>query len=393
MESQWSNLVLPELIKEQLKAACRAIREAEALQAQGIPISNILLYGLPGTGKTQIARVMAGEDGVGFIGTTSANLKSAFLGQSGQNVRQVFTQARGSAPCILFIDDLESVATDRTSPNSDSFSREIVNQMLAEIDDIQRSSARVMVVAATSRLEQVDAAVRTRFTSQIEIPLPDEAGRRQILQTLLSQRPLAPGLDADQVAAEMAKATEGQSGRDLKTVVERATQRALAHSASVGDIRLTREDLLDAWTRERVVRPAAVMPTEAKPAQTMPVLAMPAEAKPAQGATEGIPENVAGLLCYALFWISGLIFFLTDKRPFVRFHAAQSMVVFGGLNLIYFVLVRMWFASFGSLAGLLLELAQLAAAVLWVVLMVKAYQGEQFKVPVAAELTEKILAQ
>ena len=172
MDSNWSNLVLPELIKEQLKAACRAIREAEAVQAQGNTVPNILLYGPPGTGKTQIARVMASESGVAFIAANSADFKGTFVGQSAQNARQVFTRARGSAPSILFIDDLESVATDRRFSSADPYGREIVDEMLAEMDGVKRLSARVMIVAATNQPEQIDAAVKSRFTSQIEIPPP-----------------------------------------------------------------------------------------------------------------------------------------------------------------------------------------------------------------------------
>ena len=120
----------------------------------------------------------------------------------------------------------------------------------------------------------------------------------------------------------------------------------------------------------------------------------------AEGAAEGLTENVAGLLCYSLGWITGLIFYLMDKRPFVRFHAAQSMVIFGGLNLLYFVLVRMFFGAFvvggygffslGGLFGLVLQLVQLAAFVLWIVLMVKAYQGVRYKVPVVGDIAQNI---
>jgi uncharacterized membrane protein len=111
--------------------------------------------------------------------------------------------------------------------------------------------------------------------------------------------------------------------------------------------------------------------------------------------TDGLEENVAGLLCYALGWVSGLIFFLIDKRPYVRSHAAQAMVVFGGLQIIWIVLTRALFGSLGfggrgvfSLGGLLLDAVQILGLVLWIVLMVKAYQGERFKVPVAADIAE-----
>jgi uncharacterized membrane protein len=104
-------------------------------------------------------------------------------------------------------------------------------------------------------------------------------------------------------------------------------------------------------------------------------------------------ENVAGLLTYVLGWITGIIFYMIDKRPFVRFHAAQSIVVFGGLMAIQIALTMAF--GFGGFAGFsfawaLHGLVELVGAILWVVLMVKAYQGERFRVPVAAEISEKV---
>jgi len=110
-----------------------------------------------------------------------------------------------------------------------------------------------------------------------------------------------------------------------------------------------------------------------------------------------LAENVAGLLCYVLGWITGLIFYLTDKRPFVRFHAAQSIVVFGALTIIR-ILVGMVFVT-GGLAGvtaglsfgiLLFWLISLVGVILWILLMVKAYQGERYRVPIAADLADKL---
>jgi uncharacterized membrane protein len=107
-------------------------------------------------------------------------------------------------------------------------------------------------------------------------------------------------------------------------------------------------------------------------------------------------ENVAGLLCYVLGWVTGLIFFLIDKRPFVRFHAAQSMVVFGGLHIVNIAVAMIFGAgammmgrvgAFG-LGAALYGLISLVAFVLWIILMIKAYQGEKFKVPVAAGIAE-----
>jgi uncharacterized membrane protein len=114
---------------------------------------------------------------------------------------------------------------------------------------------------------------------------------------------------------------------------------------------------------------------------------------PAASTQSGLSENVAGLLCYLLGWITGLIFFLTDKRPFVRFHAAQSIVVFGGLTIIRIVL-SMLFIS-GGLAGFsagvgILWLVSIVGLVLWILLMVKAYQGEKYRIPLAADLADQI---
>ena len=119
-------------------------------------------------------------------------------------------------------------------------------------------------------------------------------------------------------------------------------------------------------------------------------------AQTSQSAQPGMAENVAGLLCYVLGWVTGIIFFLIDKRPYVRFHAAQSIVVFGGLHLINIVVGIMFGAGFMMMGGrggfglgfALYSLINLIAFVLWIVLMVKAYQGEKFQVPVAAGIAQ-----
>jgi len=106
----------------------------------------------------------------------------------------------------------------------------------------------------------------------------------------------------------------------------------------------------------------------------------------------GLAENVAGLLCYLLGWLTGLIFLLIDKRPFVRFHAAQSIVVFGALFILRMVFWFGWFGSWGlfSLWALLSILLSLVTLVAWIVLMVFAYQGKMFEVPVAAGIAKSI---
>lgn len=117
-----------------------------------------------------------------------------------------------------------------------------------------------------------------------------------------------------------------------------------------------------------------------------------------QTRSSGMSENNAGLLCYLLGWITGIIFFLIDKRPFVRFHAAQSIVVFGGLHIIHQVAALVigvrffrggWedWASFAP-GFLLLHAINLLTFILWILLMIKAHQGERFKIPIAWEIAE-----
>jgi len=118
---------------------------------------------------------------------------------------------------------------------------------------------------------------------------------------------------------------------------------------------------------------------------------------PGAGAESGLTENVAGLLCYVLGWVTGIIFFLIDKRPFVRFHAAQAIVTFGALHVISIILatafgMSLWMGDWSgfSLGWLLIRLVNLVGLVLWIVCMVKAYQHEMFMVPIAGNIAQGI---
>lgn len=118
----------------------------------------------------------------------------------------------------------------------------------------------------------------------------------------------------------------------------------------------------------------------------------PAPAGGAQSQSQtGLSENVAGLLCYVLWWITGLVFFLIDKRPFVRFHAAQSMVLFGAITVLYWILgfVFMFTGFAGAmLMSMVYWLLWIGSIVLWILCMVKAYQGERFRVPIVADVAD-----
>jgi uncharacterized membrane protein len=120
----------------------------------------------------------------------------------------------------------------------------------------------------------------------------------------------------------------------------------------------------------------------------------PPAAAPSTGTQSGLTENMAGLLCYLVGWLTGIIFLVIDKRPFVKFHAAQSVVVFGALNVLQ-ILFGGWGIGWGLLSGSwgIWYLARLVSAltlILWLFLMIKAFQGERFKLPVAGDLAESL---
>lgn len=241
----WDRLVLPKEVKDQLKRAARILREADRYKDKKVNIPNLLLYGPPGTGKTDIARTFANEGGVRFLAATTADLKGQYTGQSAHLVRDLFSRARGMAPCILFIDEIETVAAKRGSSSADSFTQEIVTEMLAQMEGAARNDRPVIVLAATNLPERIDDAILSRFTSRIEIPLPDEEGRSEILKRLLAERPCDPALDVEEVSAFLARRLPRRAGRDLVMLVQRAMERAVAHSDSPDDVKLTRELLIE----------------------------------------------------------------------------------------------------------------------------------------------------
>ncbi len=136
-DASWETLVVKPEVKETLQTYCAILSDFESFKKQGITVPDgLLLYGPPGTGKTQIARTLANESDLGFIGCTTTDLKAGYIGQSAMKVREVFDRARSQAPCILFIDELDTVAPRRGS-NLDYFSEEIIGQLLQELSGIK----------------------------------------------------------------------------------------------------------------------------------------------------------------------------------------------------------------------------------------------------------------
>ena len=241
----WSDIILPESTLNEFKNLGRELRNAEKLATLGISTpKGILLYGPPGTGKTQIARVLAGESGLSFLAAATSDLKANYIGQSGSKVKQLFEQARSQAPCILFIDEIDIVAGARGEAN-DSFTQEIVGQLLQEIDGVATKEGQVFLLAASNHPQQIDSALLSRLERKIEIGLPDQQARAKILRLLLSSKPVNFDIDAE--SDHIAELTEGYSGRDLNAFITRATRKAVNRAMnldeSIDNIVITVEDL------------------------------------------------------------------------------------------------------------------------------------------------------
>lgn len=190
------------------------------------PSKGMLLYGPSGCGKTLVAKAIANEVKSNFISVKGPELLSMWFGESESNVRQLFDKARGAAPCILFFDEIDSIAKPRGSGGaggSDSGDR-IVNQILTEIDGVG-SKKSVFVIAATNRPDMLDSAVMRpgRLDQLVYLPLPDKESRLAILRAATRKSPLADDVDFDHYAEIM----DGFSGADITEVCQRACKLAI----------------------------------------------------------------------------------------------------------------------------------------------------------------------
>ena len=191
--------------------------------ADADPPAGVLLYGPPGTGKTLLARAVAAESGVNFVHVRGPELLDRYVGESEKAVREVFDRARGAAPAIVFFDEIDAVATDRNRGDSEVTER-VVSQLLTEFDAVA-DNPNLIVLAATNRKDALDPALLRagRLESHVEVPGPDEAARRAILAVHTRRKPLADGVDLDDLAAR----TAGYSGADLAAVCREAAMRAV----------------------------------------------------------------------------------------------------------------------------------------------------------------------
>ena len=240
----WDRLILSDSTLKTLQQTSGLLQHAESFTQRGISVPRgILLVGPPGTGKTQIARTLARESGLHFVGASIADLKAGYLGQSGQRVREMFQRARASAPSILFIDELDVLTPARSIDEADNFTRELTGQLLQELDGINALSKTVFVLAATNLPDTVDSAILSRFPKHIEVPLPGIEEKVRILKVLLAKKPIA--FDLESGCRRIAAEGDAQSGRDLRNIVESAEQNAVGRALATGNADAATIELTD----------------------------------------------------------------------------------------------------------------------------------------------------
>jgi cell division protease FtsH len=208
--------------KEEVSELVDFLRDPTKFQKLGGRIPRgVLMVGNPGTGKTLLARAIAGEAKVPFFSISGSDFVEMFVGVGAARVRDMFEQAKKHAPCIIFIDEIDAVGRQRGAGlgGGNDEREQTLNQLLVEMDGFE-AAVGVIVVAATNRPDVLDPALLRpgRFDRQVTVPLPDIRGREQILNVHMRKVPIAPDVRADIIA----RGTPGMSGADLANLVNEA---------------------------------------------------------------------------------------------------------------------------------------------------------------------------
>ena len=228
----WEDVGGLDQVKQRLIEAVEwPLQHAELFAEAGIrPPKGILLTGPPGCGKTMLAKAIANESQVNFISVKGPALLSKYIGESERGVRDMFRKAKQAAPCIIFFDEVDALVPARGAGGGDSHVADrVLSQFLTELDGVEELKG-VLMLGATNRQDMLDPAILRpgRFDQIVEIPLPDEQGRRQIFEVHLRHKPLAPGIDIGKLAA----ATEEFSGAEIQGVCVAAALSAVRRAVA-----------------------------------------------------------------------------------------------------------------------------------------------------------------
>jgi len=252
----WDDVGGLDSLKEELREAIEwPTKHKEAFDYADVKTpKGILLYGPPGTGKTLIAKAVAKMTEYNFISIKGPELLSKWVGESEKGVREIFRKARQAAPCIIFLDEIDSLVPKRGSGSSSSHVTEnVLSQILTEIDGLEELH-NVLIIGATNRIDIVDPALLRpgRFDRIIEVPKPDAKGRKNIFKIHTKKKPLSEDVNFEKIV----ELTEGFSGAEIAAIANRAAMAGLKRyvsgkSQSVKDIKITQQDLVDTIDKVR----------------------------------------------------------------------------------------------------------------------------------------------
>ncbi|KAF9199197.1 AAA ATPase cdc48, partial [Haplosporangium sp. Z 27] len=238
----WNDIGGLEKVKQELQETVQyPVEHPEKFLKFGMsPSRGVLFYGPPGCGKTLLAKAIANECQANFISIKGPELLTMWFGESEANVRDVFDKARAAAPCVMFFDELDSIAKARggsSGGDAGGAGDRVLNQILTEMDGMN-AKKNVFVIGATNRPDQIDGALLRpgRLDQLIYIPLPDEASRLAVLKSTLRKSPISTEIDLNFIA----KTTHGFSGADLTEICQRACKLAIRENIEA-DIRKERE--------------------------------------------------------------------------------------------------------------------------------------------------------
>lgn len=221
-------------IKEEVENVIKMVKNPEKYTECGAKLhKGILLFGQPGTGKTLLARAIAGEANTNFIYCTGSDFDEMFVGVGAKRVRELFEEAKKNTPCIIFIDEIDSLLSkSRRFGSEGSSSRATINQLLAEMDGFEVNE-NILVIGATNHEDILDpAAVRPgRFDKKIHVPLPDINGRTEIFQYFLDKIPK----HSEITAKNLAQMTPGFTGAEIENLVNTAISEAVHNNKELAD--------------------------------------------------------------------------------------------------------------------------------------------------------------
>lgn len=221
---------LKETLKDQI---VDPLRRPELYEEYGLGVVNgVLLHGPPGTGKTYITEALAGELGYNYIEVRASDVTSSLVGEAAENVAELFQVARENQPCLLFVDEIESIAGERSGGSQKTMSEsQMITQFLTEMSETKGED--VVVVGATNLPDEIDGAAWRRFDERIEVPPPDASARAAVLRIHLRDRPVL----TDEIDWERIKRlTEGYSASDLEIVASTAARQALKRARETDDV-------------------------------------------------------------------------------------------------------------------------------------------------------------